>query len=91
MTRAIHAIISGRVQGVAFRWSTQLKAQQLGLHGWVRNLDNGDVEVWAQGDADKIHSLIEWLHHGPDYARVDSVEISVTPPSSTVKGAFAIR
>jgi acylphosphatase len=75
---AIHAHISGRVQGVGFRYSCRTEARRLGLSGWVRNEWNGDVEVWAEsaatGGAEKLAQFLQWLHRGPPGARVDSVD-----------------
>lgn len=70
----IHCFISGRVQGVYFRASTRDKATELGINGWVRNLDDGRVEVMASAEATQIDALIQWLHHGPALAKVDKVE-----------------
>jgi len=72
--RAFYAQVSGRVQGVGFRYSTIMEARRLGVKGWVRNAANGDVEVWAEGLPEKLALFLSWLHHGPQYARVDSVE-----------------
>ena len=68
-------IISGKVQGVFYRASCQEVAQRLGLTGWVKNLLDGNVEVLAQGEKEKIEKLIEWCKKGSDGARVDDVEI----------------
>ena len=68
-------IISGKVQGVFYRASCQEVAQRLGLTGWVKNLPDGNVEVLAQGEKEKIEKLIEWCKKGSDGARVDDVEI----------------
>jgi len=69
----IHFFISGKVQGVWFRASTQDKAKELGLTGWARNLADGRVEVIACGEADKINALHEWLKQGPPLAKVSEV------------------
>lgn len=65
--------VRGRVQGVFYRASTEAKARQLGLTGWVRNDDNGDVELVACGDTDALKALEEWLWRGPVNARVEGV------------------
>ena len=67
--------ISGRVQGVFFRESMRLRAEQLKVTGWVRNCADGTVEAIAQGDAFGVGRLIEWAQRGPDAAKVDRVEI----------------
>lgn len=90
--RMIKAIITGKVQGVWFRRSTQEKATSLNLSGWVRNLANGDVEVVAWGIIASVDELEEWLGRGPEQARVDAVAIanpSQTIPTTTMP--FEIR
>ena len=72
-------LVSGRVQGVAFRWSTRARARELGVAGWVRNLPDGRVEAHAEGDADALAALLRWLEQGPPGARVDGLEVSDVP------------
>ena len=74
-TSAFFARVSGRVQGVGFRYSAIREAQRLKVNGWVRNAANGDVEVWAEGPQDKLALFLAWLRHGPEYSRVDSVDV----------------
>ena len=71
---AFYARVNGRVQGVGFRHSALLEARRLRLNGWVRNAANGDVEVWAEGQPEKLAQFLAWLHRGPQFSRVDSVE-----------------
>jgi acylphosphatase len=78
---AKHAVVRGLVQGVAFRWSTKTRARELGVAGWVRNLPDGSVEVWAEGPAVAVEDLVRWLGHGPPSARVEAVEVSDETPS----------
>ncbi|SFN21642.1 acylphosphatase [Formivibrio citricus] len=66
--------IYGRVQGVGFRWSTCREARRLGVKGWVRNRDDGSVEIHAQGNAESIAALEAWATQGPPAARVDRME-----------------
>jgi len=75
MKSRIHAYVSGRVQGVFFRYNTRKLAKKLGLTGWVRNLPDGRVEVVAEGDDEKLQLLIKFLHKGPSMARVEKVEV----------------
>lgn len=70
----IHAVISGKVQGVFFRDSTRKKAEELNLTGWVQNLPNAQVELLACGDADSMTQFIEWLWQGPPLACVTEVD-----------------
>lgn len=69
------ANISGRVQGVGFRWFVQRNAQRLGVNGYVRNLPGGGVEVDAEGDAHALDLLIEELKKGPGMAHVQDVSV----------------
>ena len=70
---AFYALVQGRVQGVGFRYSAVREAQRLRINGWIRNSDAGEVEVWAEGPPEKLALFLTWLHHGPQYSRVDSV------------------
>jgi acylphosphatase len=67
-------IVRGRVQGVGFRWFVEREAAMLGLAGWVRNNDDGTVEVLASGSDEQLESLRAKLKKGPRAARVDGVE-----------------
>lgn len=74
---AVHAYVSGTVQGVFFRQSTRRRARELALLGWVRNLPDGRVELVAQGDDAAVDRLLDWLWYGPANAQVADVESSV--------------
>jgi acylphosphatase len=67
-------LVSGRVQGVGFRYFVQQKAAELGLDGWTRNLDGGQVEVYAAGPAERLNDMAAALHLGPRMAEVRTVE-----------------
>ncbi|KPJ57230.1 acylphosphatase [Parcubacteria bacterium DG_74_2] len=71
----VHVLISGLVQGVFFRSHTRIKAKEFGVFGWVRNLADGKVEAVFEGEKESIEKIIEWTKKGPDYARVENVEI----------------
>jgi DNA ligase D-like protein (predicted 3'-phosphoesterase) len=73
--RAIRAVVRGRVQGVGFREATVAKAQQSGAFGWVRNAEDGSVAVHAEGPADVVTRLLEFLEEGPPGAAVEAVEV----------------
>ncbi len=77
--KRIHAKVSGIVQGVYFRASTRDTARALGLRGWVKNMPDGSVELEAEGPEEKISQLIKWLNQGPQYARVENVEVEEIP------------
>jgi len=71
---SLHAVVHGRVQGVFFRASARERAGSLGLGGWVRNLPEGTVEVYAVGSRPRLEELRDWLRRGPGGARVERVE-----------------
>ena len=73
--RRVRAIVTGRVQGVAFRASTVDEACAHGLTGWVRNRADGSVELEAQGDEALVAVLLAWCTHGPPAARVTNVDV----------------
>jgi acylphosphatase len=88
-TRAVHVLISGLVQGVAFRAWTERRANALRLSGWVRNLPDGDVEAMFSGDTEAVEMMLAACRDGPPGARVTGVEVlGRTEPLS---GAFTIR
>jgi acylphosphatase len=70
----LHLWISGRVQGVGFRFAAIDEARSLALTGWVRNTIDGRVEVVAEGGRDALKALLAWAHQGPRAARVTEVE-----------------
>jgi acylphosphatase len=70
----LHAHLTGRVQGVGFRYHTMKAAQDLGLTGWVRNLRDGRVEVVAEGDLDRLNKLLQDLRKGPPSASVENID-----------------
>ena len=69
-----HYLVKGRVQGVGFRWFVEREASAVGIRGWVRNTDNGTVEVLASGTADQLARLRRSLERGPRASRVDEVQ-----------------
>ncbi len=75
----MRSLISGRVQGVGYRYSTQKKAMALGLAGWVRNLPDGRVEAVMEGDRAQVTSLVEWFQSGPPSAVVEAVSTEEQP------------
>jgi len=81
--------VSGRVQGVFFRVSTQDVARKLGVTGWVRNCSDGDVEGVACGEEKKLQALRLWLQNGPSHAEVANVLWDEKPFESF--SAFEIR
>jgi len=70
-----HIFVSGRVQGVFFRQNTRLKAETLGVKGWVRNLADGRVEAVFEGEESAVNEVVEYCRHGPNSAKIENVEI----------------
>jgi len=80
-----HLLISGRVQGVCFRQSTLVEAQNLGVNGWVRNLIDGRVEAIFEGEEHSVKTLVNYCRQGPPVAIVNNIEVSYGP----YKGEFS--
>jgi acylphosphatase len=72
-------VVRGRVQGVGFRWFVEREAAVLGITGWVRNREDGRVEVMATGTREQLSALYRRLQEGPRAARVDEVAVSPAP------------
>lgn len=89
MAKAVTVKVTGRVQGVSFRWYALHEAERLGVHGWVRNEPDGSVGGHFEGDDQAVDSMIEWCRHGPSYASVRHV--AVTEAQTTGADAFDIR
>jgi acylphosphatase len=88
---AVRAVVTGRVQGVGYRYATREQAGQLGISGWVRNLPSGQVEVLAQGPGPAVDALIAWLERGPRWAsvsRVTAVPVEPNPDLETFHVQF---
>ncbi|MEJ2542692.1 MAG: acylphosphatase [Calditrichaceae bacterium] len=75
MKSAYKIIIQGRVQGVGYRWFTMQVAQKLGIKGYVKNIMDGSVEVFAQGDETSIQEFLIQLRNGPSFSNVTDVNI----------------
>ncbi len=84
-------VISGRVQGVGFRWSAATEAERLGVAGSIRNLEEGSVEAELGGEPDAVEQFTEWLRVGPPGARVDDLEIEELPDEDSASAGFRIR
>ena len=78
--------VSGRVQGVGYRFALRDEAHRLGVKGWVRNRADGSVEALLQGDDEALAALVAWAKRGPRAARVDAVRDE--PPSTEPEGPF---
>lgn len=80
---AFYAIIDGDVQGVGYRFFALRHARRLGVKGYVRNLDDGTVEVWAEGDKEKLDEFLEYLKEGPSAAFVREIKLEWVNPQGT--------
>jgi acylphosphatase len=86
----LHARITGRVQGVGFRYSTRRVAERLGLKGWVANRPDGSVEVVAEGDPGPLGSFEGFLREGPPGAHVETCRLERSHPGGSFTG-FEVR
>lgn len=75
-----HVLISGRVQGVGYRFSTVDQANDLGVNGWVRNLPDNRVEAVFEGRREAVEEIIQWCHRGPRAAVVKDVAVEYEEP-----------
>jgi acylphosphatase len=89
VTTAVDVTVTGRVQGVSFRYYARAEAQRLGVQGWVRNEPDESVSVHAEGPEDAVTALVDWCRDGPSYAHVRDVRC--TPGAVTGLRSFEIR
>jgi len=80
MVTAVHIRIKGLVHGVSFRSSMAQVASDLGVRGWVRNLPDGTVEAFLEGEERRVKKVIDWAKFGPPRARVDKLEVEPATP-----------
>ena len=88
--KAVHAIISGRVQGVFFRMETRQAAERFGVNGWVRNCPDGTVEAVFEAAPEKVDQMIDWCKKGPPMASVSDIRIEPIGYTGEYK-EFSIR
>ena len=88
--KAALMIVTGKVQGVAFRYSAREKALDLNLMGWVRNRKDGSVEIYVQGDKGSVDQMENWAHAGPPAAEVHKVITKPQPYEENMQG-FIVR
>lgn len=79
-TARVRLLIAGTVQGVGFRASTQMQAQQLGVNGWVRNCRDGRVEAVFEGEISAVQAAVDWCRQGPSSAIVRDLDIDSEMP-----------
>ncbi|HKW58473.1 MAG TPA: acylphosphatase [Candidatus Dormibacteraeota bacterium] len=82
----LHAVVHGDVQGVGFRYFVQRAARQLGLRGWVRNNDDGSVELVAEGERPRLEELERAVKEGPRGSRVDRVDARWSSATGAFRG-----
>jgi acylphosphatase len=80
-TAAVQVKVTGRVQGVAFRWEAQHQAERLGARGWVRNEPDGSVVAHVEGEPDVVNDMVVWLRQGPPGSRVRDVAVREAAPT----------
>jgi acylphosphatase len=90
MIVARRILIAGRVQGVGFRFFAEAQAAVEGVHGYVKNLPDGRVEVHIEGDDESVERVERALRRGPAGARVEGFVVEAVPPSGRATG-FSIR
>lgn len=73
--KSLYVLISGRVQGVGYRYSTQKQAERYQIKGWVRNREDGKVEACFQGEGLALQKMLEWCQQGPPFAQVTALEV----------------
>lgn len=76
-----HVLVSGRVQGVSFRWTCARRAKAEGVRGWVRNLECGQVEAVFEGEPEAVAAMVAWCKEGPPHAVVIDVQAVDEPPA----------
>lgn len=84
-----HVFVSGTVQGVYYRATTRDTARDVGVAGWVKNLDDGRVEAAFEGDKEDVEEMIEFCHEGSPDANVDDVDVEYEEPAGL--DGFEIR
>ncbi len=88
--KRVRVIISGHVQGVLFRADTKVKADYLGIFGWIRNNHDGSVEAVFEGEDKKIEDILRWCRKGPVFAKVANVRIIIEKYTGEFKN-FSIK
>jgi len=88
--KSVYLVITGRVQGVGFRYFAQHKAVEFNISGWVKNTPDGKVEVEATGKPENLKSFIDWMKIGPTRAIIKTSSVSEITPTRTYTN-FTIR
>jgi acylphosphatase len=88
--KRVRVMVSGRVQGVGFRWSARSRAAELGLTGWVRNLPDRRVEICFQGEEGAVEEMKDWCRAGSQFSHVRSVSV-IDEALAEYEDGFEIR
>lgn len=89
MSSAVDVTVTGRVQGVSFRFYAEREAERLGVAGWVRNEPDGSVAGHFEGDAAAVDAMVDWCRTGPPHATVSRVD--VRPAKAIGVSGFTVR
>lgn len=87
--KAVTVKVTGRVQGVSFRWYAAQEAERLDVTGWVRNEPDGSVALHLEGEGEAVDAMVEWCRRGPSYAHVRDVAVTDAQPGGA--HGFGIR
>ena len=87
----VHVVVSGEVQGIGYRAFIKRRAQSIGIIGWIRNLEDGNVEAVFQGESDIIEEIIAVCNRGPVFARVKNVQVFKEEPRDNLTNFSIIR
>lgn len=87
--RRVHVIVSGGVQGVGYRYTMRMIAEDAGVAGWVRNRRDGTVEAEIEGTPEQVDQVLAWMAEGPPGSRVDSAQVTDAAP--TGQRGFEVR
>jgi acylphosphatase len=88
--KTVFIAVTGRVQGVGFRYFTRSKAEETGITGWVKNTVAGEIEIEASGDPQNLHAFIDWIKTGPARAVIKTVSVAEIPDNRAFTN-FTIR
>jgi len=89
MKKAYHLVITGKVQGVSYRFSAHKKALEYNVSGWVKNLENGEVEALIEGEQEDLEKLLNWCYEGPLFADVTQIQKTEASPEGFDKFRIA--
>jgi acylphosphatase len=79
--RRVHVIVSGSVQGVGYRYTARMIADEVGVTGWVRNRRDGTVEAEVEGTPDQVDEMLAWMAEGPPGSRVEAATVTDAAPA----------